>query len=101
MEPALSRYAWEVLFVDDSTDGTDDIIARLREVSSRIRLLHRTENRVGKPAAVVEGLARVHGGCVCVLDTDLQRPPARIPDMLAEPRRSCADLVVARRPRMA
>jgi dolichol-phosphate mannosyltransferase len=57
IEPVPAGHAWEALFVDDSADGTDDLIARLAEANPRIRLLHRTENRGGLAGAVVEGMA--------------------------------------------
>ena len=94
---AMEGQRWEALFVDDSTDGTDAEIARLGEADPRVRLLHRAENRGGLAGAVVEGLAQAHGTFVCVLDADLQHPPAMIPQLLNEASRSTADLVIASR----
>jgi dolichol-phosphate mannosyltransferase len=95
--PILGDYSWEVLFVDDSRDGTDAIIADIAATDPRIRLWHRPENRDGLAGAVVEGLAEARGTYICVLDADLQHPPHRIPEMLAEAERSSADLVIASR----
>src|SRR5437763_11040410 len=97
IKPVLAGYAWEALFVDDSTDGTDVVIAGLAELDPRIRLLHRPENRGGLAGAVVEGLAEATGTYVCVLDADLQHPPDRIPEMLAAAQRYSADMVIASR----
>lgn len=97
LEMALTGLSWEALFVDDSTDGTDAVVARLMEADPRIRLLHRTDHCGGLAGAVVEGLAEVTGTYVCVLDADLQHPPAQIREMLAEARRTSADLVIASR----
>lgn len=94
---ALVGLAWDVLFVDDSTDGTDALIARLATADPRIRLVHRTENREGLAGAVVEGLPLANGTYICVLDADLQHPPARIPALLAEARARNADIVIASR----
>jgi dolichol-phosphate mannosyltransferase len=94
---ALAGHSWETLFVDDSTDGTDAVIARLAEADPRIRLMHRLENRGGLAGAVVEGLAEAIGTYACVLDADLQHPPARIPALLEEAQRTSADLVIASR----
>ncbi len=94
---ALAAESWEALFVDDSTDGTDAVIARLGVAEPRIRLLHRLENRGGLSGAVVDGLAAARGTYACVLDADLQHPPALIPALLEEARRSSADLVIASR----
>jgi dolichol-phosphate mannosyltransferase len=97
VEAALVGVSWDAVFVDDSTDGTDEVLARLAATDRRIRLIHRDENRGGLAGAVVEGLAEVDGTYVCVLDADLQHPPECIPAMLGEARRTAADVVVASR----
>jgi glycosyltransferase involved in cell wall biosynthesis len=97
LAPALDSLAWEAVFVDDSCDGTDQLIAQLAQNDPRLRLLHRAENRGGLAGAVVEGLGIAQGTYVCVLDADLQHPPARIPEMLAEAQRTHADVVIASR----
>jgi dolichol-phosphate mannosyltransferase len=94
---ALHGYVWEAVFVDDSSDGTDAAIAALAAADSRVRLLHRAKNRGGLAGAVVDGFAEARGDYVCVLDADLQHPPGRIPALLAEARRTSADLVIASR----
>jgi dolichol-phosphate mannosyltransferase len=94
---ALDGVTWEAVFVDDSTDGTDVTIAGLAGIDTRIRLIHRAENRGGLAGAVIEGLAEARGVYACVLDADLQHPPARIPELLAEAQWSGADLVIASR----
>jgi dolichol-phosphate mannosyltransferase len=86
-----------VVFVDDSTDGTDVLIGQLAASDARVRLLHRGVNRGGLAGAVVDGLQAARGSYVCVLDADLQHPPRRIPDMLDAARASGADVVVASR----
>jgi dolichol-phosphate mannosyltransferase len=93
----LDHVTWEALFVDDSTDGTEQLIAARAARDPHVRLLHRPENLGGLAGAVVDGLAAVHGAYVCVLDADLQHPPARIPELLAEAHRTSADLVIASR----
>jgi putative flippase GtrA len=97
VDTALTGTAWEAIFVDDSTDGTDAIIASLANSDSRVRLLHRLENRGGLAGAVVDGLAHATGTYICVLDGDLQHPPSRIAELLAEVRKSDADVVIASR----
>lgn len=97
LSSALDGLDWEVLFVDDSTDGTDALIAALGERDPRVRLLHRDENRGGLAGAVVEGLALARGTYLCVIDADLQHPPERIGAMLHAARAACADVVVASR----
>ena len=94
---AMAGLHWEALFVDDSTDGTDAEIARLSLADPRLRLLHRAENHGGLAGAVVDGLSEADGTYVCVIDADLQHPPAMIPLLLAEATRETADLVIASR----
>jgi dolichol-phosphate mannosyltransferase len=97
LDKALDGITWEAVFVDDSTDGTDEVIGRRAAEDARLLLLHRAENRGGLAGAVVEGLVEAHGQYLCVLDADLQHPPDRIREMLAAAHRSEADVVVASR----
>jgi len=97
LKAALDGIAWEIVFVDDSTDGTDLILAEIARTDARVRVLHRAENRGGLAGAVVEGLRIVRGTYICVLDADLQHPPTRIPDLLAAARLSDAEVVIASR----
>jgi dolichol-phosphate mannosyltransferase len=97
LKAALDSIEWEIVFVDDSTDGTDVIIGEIGQADARVRLLHRSENRGGLAGAVVEGLRIVRGTYICVLDADLQHPPTRIPDLLAAARLSDAEVVIASR----
>lgn len=97
LDAALVGLVWEAVFVDDSTDGTDALLASLATRDPRIRLIHREENRGGLAGAVVRGLACARGTYLCVLDADLQHPPARIPEMLAAAQHNRADVVVASR----
>lgn len=94
---ALADVSWEALFVDDSADGTDALIARLAAADARLRLLHRPVNHGGLAGAVVDGIALARGDYICVLDADLQHPPATIPALLAAARAADADIVVASR----
>ena len=94
---ALDGLTWEAVFVDDSTDGTDRFIGELAAADPRIVLVHRAENRDGLAGAVVDGFARARGTYLCVLDADLQHPPARIPEMLGAAQQYGADIVIASR----
>jgi len=97
LNAALDGATWEALFVDDSTDDTEQVIAAVAAADPRVRVHHRQINQGGLAGAVVEGLARVEGTYVCVLDADLQHPPSHIAHLLSEMRRTQADLVVASR----
>jgi glycosyltransferase involved in cell wall biosynthesis len=100
---AVSRAEpFAVLFVDDSTDGTPEVI---RALSARtpfpVGVLHRPENERsgGLGGAVRAGLSATESELVCVMDADLQHPPELLPALVAEARRSNADVVVASRHR--
>ncbi|TFV52874.1 GtrA family protein [Blastococcus sp. TF02A_35] len=97
-EALPGRHDVEVLFVDDSTDGTADAV-RLAALSSAlpVRLLHRApdERQGGLAGAVAAGIAAARGEHVVVMDGDLQHPPELVP--LLRERSEGVDLVVASR----
>jgi dolichol-phosphate mannosyltransferase len=90
----------EILFVDDSTDNTPQVI---RDVESDpfhpIVLEHRRpeERTGGLGGAVTRGMAIARAPWVCVMDADLQHPPELVPSLLKEAQRTAADVVVASR----
>ncbi|MCW3004892.1 MAG: Undecaprenyl-phosphate mannosyltransferase [Conexibacter sp.] len=92
--------AVEVIVVDDSDDGTPDAVLRAAAVAERsIRLIHRpAEHRIdGLGGAVVAGMRQAEGDWVCVMDGDLQHPPALVEEMWDQALDSDHDLVVASR----
>ncbi len=93
---ALHAVQHELVFVDDSTDGTDHLLATMSLENPVIHVIHR-EGRRGLAAAVVEGIAAARGDVVCVLDGDLQHPPEALPGLLEVLERTGSDLVVASR----
>jgi dolichol-phosphate mannosyltransferase len=93
---ALDGTPFELVFVDDSTDGTNEVIAALARDDPRIRCIHRSGRR-GLATAVVEGIRLSRGEVVCVLDADLQHPPAAIPALLRALEETGADVVVGSR----
>jgi dolichol-phosphate mannosyltransferase len=98
IDRALADISWHALFVDDSTDGTEEVIAQISTRDPRVSVLHRSANRGGLAGAVADGLGHLSDGTfACVLDADLQHPPSLVPDMLAEARRAGADIVIASR----
>jgi dolichol-phosphate mannosyltransferase len=88
----------EILFVDDSTDATPDVI---REVAASaplaVRLIHRDHATGGLGGAVVEGMRAAASDVCVVMDGDLQHPPEEIPMLQHRFRRGDVDLVVASR----
>lgn len=90
----------EVVFVDDSTDNTPEVIAELsHQCGIPVSLIHRpAERRVdGLGGAVVEGIRAASGKWIVVMDGDLQHPPEDIPRLVDCADQKNADLVIASR----
>lgn len=78
----MPEYEYECLFVNDgSTDGTRELLERLRETNPHVHPLHLVENR-GQSAALVAGMRRARGEYILTLDGDLQNDPCDFPRML-------------------
>jgi len=101
LKESLLGVDYRVLFVDDSTDQTPEVIRALREKDDRIVLIHRegAERDGGLATAVTTGMdaAARDSEYICVMDADLQHPPEKVREMLEIARRSDADVVVASR----
>ena len=99
LERALTGKSAEVLFVDDSTDTTPEVI-RQQETTRLlpVRAITRpVDRRNGLSGAVVDGMGAARGRWMCVIDADLQHPPELIPHLLDQANRTGADMVVASR----
>ena len=97
LQPCLYGIDAELVFVDDSDDGTEAVLDAARP-EQELTVLHReADRRAGGLSTAVElGFAQARGEFICVLDADLQHPPERILDML-DAVRDGADVVVASR----
>ncbi len=91
----------EVIFVDDSSDDTPEVVVAAIEKfpAQNVRLIHRSpEEQVGGlGGAVAVGLKAACADYVCVMDGDLQHPPEMVPVLLKTALEQQADLVVATR----
>lgn len=96
LRQAMEGCSYEVVFVDDSTDGTDRLIQAVAATDARVRLFHREGER-GLATAVVAGFRLARGEQLVVMDADLQHPPELIPVMLEVMTRTGADIVVPSR----
>lgn len=83
IENALKENRYEIIFVDDSTDETTNIIRKLAKQDIRVKLIHR-EGKKGLSSAVIEGFQLAKGDVFSVMDGDLQHPPEILPGMLAK-----------------
>jgi dolichol-phosphate mannosyltransferase len=72
----------EILFVDDSTDGTSDVIRSLA-ANHPIRLIEQDHAQPGLAAEVMSGAEAATGTFLLVMDADVSHPPDRIKDLLA------------------
>ncbi len=91
---------FEVLFVDDSSDGTPEAIRDHAHASGlAVRLLHRPEGhrQGGLSGAVVAGLKHARGEWAVVMDGDLQHPPELAAKLVAVGRQRGLDLVAGSR----
>lgn len=86
----------EVLYINDgSTDGSLEVLRRLRSRDSRASVLDLSRN-FGKEIAISAGLDFATGDAAIVIDSDLQDPPELIPALLVKWREG-HDVVYARR----
>lgn len=97
---ALSEYDAEILFVDDSDDGTPEEIARVAaDAAIPVRVIHRPagERDGGLGGAVARGLVAARGDVCIVMDGDLQHPPSVLPRLLERHAEGGVDAVIASR----
>jgi dolichol-phosphate mannosyltransferase len=97
-EAVPARLPCEVVFVDDSTDDTPEVIQQAaQDCPFPVTVLHREEPVGGLGGAVVEGLKAATSDWIVVMDGDCQHPPSLVPDLVATGERANAGLVVASR----
>lgn len=101
LKEALEGVAYRLVFVDDSDDETPGVIRSLDAGDGRVVLIHREgDGRTGGlSTAVTVGIDAVADTSeyLCVMDADLQHPPAKVREMLEAAQSSGADVVVASR----
>ena len=74
-------FSYEMIFVDDgSTDGSWDVITRLKEQYPALRAI-RFRRNYGKSPALYVGFDAAQGDVVVTMDADLQDSPDEIPEL--------------------
>ncbi|MFI9626623.1 glycosyltransferase [Streptomyces sp. NPDC052042] len=87
-----------VLFVDDSTDDTLEVIEKeAARIPLKVEVHHRDAPVGGLGGAVMEGIARSGSRWIVVMDADLQHPPALLSELISRGEETSAQLVVASR----
>lgn len=101
VKQATSAFSTEVIFVDDSTDETPQVIQELSEhyrpVETTVFVRPPECRQDGLGGAVLEGFRLARAPWVCVMDGDLQHPPELIPHLLEQAQSANADLAIASR----
>lgn len=85
LKAELEQLTWryEVIFVNDgSMDESRTILYQFAEADPTVRVVQFSKN-FGHEAAMLAGIDHSKGNAVVCLDSDLQHPPSKIPEMLA------------------
>jgi glycosyltransferase involved in cell wall biosynthesis len=94
--PIAELKSYEVIFCDDSTDSTPQVICALNAQHPWIKLI-RFSRSFGQATAICAGLMRATGDIVIIMDADLQDPPTVIPQLI-EKWRAGFQIVYVERP---
>lgn len=79
---AMDR-TYELIFVNDgSTDATLSILKPIAESDDNVRVINFSKN-FGHESAMIAGIDYAKGDAIICMDSDLQHPPVKIPEMMA------------------
>jgi dolichol-phosphate mannosyltransferase len=98
--PAVAPLSAEIIFVDDSDDGTPEaVLGQQDRYAVPVLLVHRepADRRNGLSGALVLGARQARGDWVLVLDGDLQHPPETAAALAATAMGYETDIVVGTR----
>ena len=81
---SLPDDSFEFMFVDDGSGDTSyTVLQDLAAADERVRVLRLSRN-FGSNPAILAGLSHINGDCTAVISADLQDPPSKIVEMVAE-----------------
>ena len=93
----MTDYNFEFIFVNDgSRDNTLNICKELAAKDERVKYISFSRN-FGKEAGIYAGFEKSKGDLVCMMDADLQDPPALLPEMVKAVEEEGFDSVATRR----
>ena len=93
----MTDYNFEFIFVNDgSRDNTLNICKELAAKDERVKYVSFSRN-FGKEAGIYAGFEKSKGDLVCMMDADLQDPPALLPEMVKAIEEEGFDSVATRR----
>lgn len=93
------NYSFEFVFVNDgSQDDGVEILKELRNTYPNVTIVDLSRN-FGKEVAMLAGLDNSQGDAVIIMDSDLQHPPATIPDFIAYWEQGYYDVYAVRKER--
>ena len=93
----MQEYDFEFIFVNDgSSDDTLKICKELAAKDERVKYISFSRN-FGKEAGIYDGFEKAKGDLVCMMDADLQDPPALLPEMVKAIEEEGYDSVATRR----
>ncbi|HTL82859.1 MAG TPA: glycosyltransferase [Bacteroidia bacterium] len=94
IDKSLSGTGYEMILVDDdSSDGSWDVITKLKEKYGNRFTGVRLGKNSGQHNALVCGFTFAKGNAVITMDDDMQHPPKEIPKLIEKFRSSDADVV--------
>lgn len=85
-KPIFDALIWdyELLFVNDgSTDGSFNILKRLADADSKVKVIDFSRN-FGHEAAMLAGLDHADGDALVCMDSDLQHPPECVAQIIGK-----------------
>lgn len=96
---SINEYDFEFVFVNDgSSDGTLEILQRMREMDRRVCYINLSRN-FGKEIAMIAGIDYLDGDAAVIMDADLQDPPELIAEMIEWWKKGYDDISAKRRSR--